>query len=427
MQPLQRTFLVVIPTRNRAQLAKAAIESVLQAAIPHVKVLVSDNSTETTESATLRSICEQHSQSEVVYLRPERALSMATHWDWVMREALKDSPITHFFYLTDRMVFKPGALERFCQLAQHYPEQVITCSHDRLNDNEEPITVTQHSWTNNVYEITSRSTLKTCASMQFDHFLPRMLNSVVPRVVMERFLDRFGNCFSSFAPDFNFCFRYLLLFDSFIFVDRALLVHYAIAQSNGATQQASGSPNKDNEDLPKTQSGRFYLEGTLFPEFITVGNIIIYEYLQLQNHDRTQRFPEINKVKYLEYLEKEVGEIKDAERRTEWKNILRHHHNGKSVRREWNHSVRKTRNPMYARVTKLARRIAEVGINVNPAFILRITPSRLRQRLAANKWRFKDSRRALFCAMYFECPRVLDFPREHYPEIECTVLTESVR
>jgi glycosyltransferase involved in cell wall biosynthesis len=426
MQQLQGTFLVVIPTRNRAQLAKAAIESVLQAGISHVKVLVSDNSTEMTESAALRSFCEQHSQNGVSYVRPESALSMAKHWDWVMQQAMTDPAVTHFLYVTDRMVFKPGGLERFCQLAQRFPEQVIACSHDRLNDNEEPITVAQHSWTDRVYEITSVSALKACSLMQFDDFLPRMLNSVVPRIIMERFLERFGNCFSSYAPDFNFCFRYLLLFDSFIFVDRALLVHYALARSNGATQSASGLPNKDNEDLLRTRSGKFYLEGTLLPELTTVGNIIIYEYLQLQNVGG-QRFPEIDKDKYLAYLTDEVGILKDPQRRLEWENVLRDHHNGKPVPSEWDDGVRNTRSALYALVKRVARKGAEVWINVNPEFILRVTPNRLRKKLAANKWKFKDSRRALFCTMHFECPPVLDFPREHTQGLECTVVTESVR
>ena len=40
-----QNLLVVIPTRNRAQLAIGAIESVLSQAVANVRVLVSDNST----------------------------------------------------------------------------------------------------------------------------------------------------------------------------------------------------------------------------------------------------------------------------------------------------------------------------------------------------------------------------------------------
>jgi glycosyltransferase involved in cell wall biosynthesis len=426
-QQRQGTFLVVIPTRNRAQLAKAAIESVLQAGVSRVKILVSDNSTDTRESAALRSICEQHSQNGVSYVRPESSLSMAKHWDWVMQQALKDPAVTHFFYLTDRMVFKPGALVRLCQLAQRYPGQVITCSFDGLNDNEEPITVTQAFWTDKVYEINSVSTLNVCSRMQFDYFLPRVLNTLVPRTVMERILDRFGNCFSSFAPDFNFCFRYLLLFDSFLFVDRALLVHYALARSNGATLQAVGLPNKDNEDLPRTPSGKFCLEGTLFPELITVGNTIVYEYLQLQNGAGSQRFPQVDKHNYLEYLSGEVADFKDPQRRMEWENVLRHHNEGKPVQSEWGNGVRRSRSAT-SFVKAAARRVAEVWINVSPEFILLVTPNRLRKRLAANKWKFRHSQRALFCALHFECPSGGDFRwGAHSRSLECTVLTESVR
>jgi hypothetical protein len=421
------TFLVVIPTRNRAQLSKAAVESVLDAGVAHVKVLVSDNSTEPSECAALRSICDQHPSDRVAYVRPESSLSMAKHWDWAMQQALKDPAVTHIFYLTDRMVFKPGALERLCQLAQRHPEQVITCNHDRLNDNEEPITVTQPSWTDKVYEITSASTLKACSLMQFDYFLPRMLNSVVPRTIMELFRDRFGNYFSSVAPDFNFCFRYLLLFDSFLYVDRALQVHYALARSNGVTQQTSGVPNKDNDDLVKSPSGKFTLEGTLFPELTTVGNIIVYEYLQLRNNAGSQRFPEVDKDSYLAYLGDEVAELKDPKRRMEWESLLKHHHNGKAGLSESGNGEPGPRNVMSSLVKGAARKFAEVSLNLNPEFILRVTPYRLRNKLAASKWKFKDSQRALFCALHFDCPSEGDFPRAHNKSLECTVLTESAR
>ena len=71
---------------------------------------------------------------------------------------------------------------------------------------------------------------------------------VAPREVLLDVSNRFANFFGSTAPDCNFAFRCLETQDSILFLDSALLVHYAIDRSNGASF-ASGRPSRDHRDF----------------------------------------------------------------------------------------------------------------------------------------------------------------------------------
>ena len=52
-------LVFVIPTRNRADIAKVSLRSMLAARAPNVRVLVSDNSTDRGEAAALKAACAE--------------------------------------------------------------------------------------------------------------------------------------------------------------------------------------------------------------------------------------------------------------------------------------------------------------------------------------------------------------------------------
>src|SRR5467141_2990458 len=102
--------LIVIPTRNRSDLARNAIQSVFAQSDCEVDVLVSDNSTSSSQRGELSEFCQQLSNRRLRYVAPPEPLPMSEHWNWVMREALTLYEASHVTFLTDRMMFKPGAL-----------------------------------------------------------------------------------------------------------------------------------------------------------------------------------------------------------------------------------------------------------------------------------------------------------------------------
>src|SRR5680860_119425 len=142
---------VVIPTRNRADLAKLAIRSALQDnSVSTVTVLVSDNSTDPAQSAALRSYCDQIAQEQtarrLVYVQPKSPLPMGAHWEWARHQAMELQSVRHFLDLTDRTVLKPGSLARLARLADIHPSTVITFANDVVDDTAEIIRLIQTPW-----------------------------------------------------------------------------------------------------------------------------------------------------------------------------------------------------------------------------------------------------------------------------------------
>jgi len=72
-------MIILVPTRNRAELATRAVASCAGA-----RVLVSDNSTDDDERARLAAFC---AGATVEVVRPPREMQMGEHWEWASAEA----------------------------------------------------------------------------------------------------------------------------------------------------------------------------------------------------------------------------------------------------------------------------------------------------------------------------------------------------
>ncbi len=194
--------------------------------------------------------------------------------------------------------------------------------HDHVNDFSLPVVLRQYPWTGNLYEIASRRLLELSAqSVMYDSSVPRMLNCLVPRTVLETIKERFGNFFASIAPDWNFAYRSLEVVDSILFYDKAALVHYAQHRSNGQgahfgiVNEAYAKFIEDLGSLPVNFAAPF-------PEVVTVWNAIISEYCHVKDVTRSPKFPDLDMDKYIQALAVGIDSIKDPQRRQSMRDLL---------------------------------------------------------------------------------------------------------
>lgn len=317
----QRTC-IVIPTRNRAELACNAITSVLtQTGADTVSILVSDNSTDETESTRLQQFCAAQNDARLQYVRPPEPLPMGKHWEWAMEQTLQDAATSHVLYLTDRMIFKQGELCELLKAAAKYPTKIISYGNDGIYDLEEPIRLVQVSWTGNLYEVPSSEFLRLTSQMVIHHGLPRLLNCLVPRPVLEAVKSRYGNICTAIAPDFCFAYRSLEREDSILFFDRTTLVHYALDRSNGMSQ-GRGVTNKDHADFLANLESRQLNYAAPVPEFRTVANAIIHEYAIVQQESGSPKFPELNRANYFNSISSEIQGIANPALQQEMRELL---------------------------------------------------------------------------------------------------------
>ena len=319
--------VVVIPTRNRAEIAMNAIRSVLNQPVNDVQVLVSDNSTSEPDRAALSSFCERLADSRVQYLTTPQPFSMTDNWEWAMQQALsRYEEVSHFAYLTDRMMFRPGALKSVLDFAALYPDKIISYNHDRIDDHSKPIRIDQYPGTGKLLEVKTLRLSGFYSQGIFHPCLPRMLNCVAPRSSIERVQARFGNVFASIAPDFHFCCRCFETEESILFYDKSPIFHYALNRSNGSSA-VRGEMSPDNLDfianLPVDNSVRNY--ATPIPELITAANAAFNEYLIVKQETRSPRFFEVDKATYLRCLAIELEVVEDPEMKRHMHSVLMAH------------------------------------------------------------------------------------------------------
>jgi hypothetical protein len=318
--------VVVVPTRNRAQIATNAIASVLEQRIENVSVMVSDNSTSESDREALARFCRERSDDRVLYLRPPQSLSMSAHWEWAIEEVLRTHAASHFVYLTDRMMFRKGTLAEIVNLATRYPETVISYNHDRIVDNSIPIRVEQSLATEKLFAVDTSRLLWLLSQAIIHPAVPRMLNCIAPRTVLDRIRGRFGGVFASFSPDFNFCCRCLDVEDSIIYYDKAPIFHYALNRSNGASL-TRGETTVDNADFTANamDNGAVINSATPVPELNTAVNYAFHEYCAFKQQTYSTKFPDLDLQKYLHANAIEIRELIDPQLRAQMFALLAAH------------------------------------------------------------------------------------------------------
>jgi hypothetical protein len=286
---------------------------------------------------------------------------MTPHWEWAIEQALASFKANHFTYLTDRMMYKKNGLREVLDLAALYPDKVISYNHDRIIDHFRPVRVQQYPVTGKLWQVKTERLSWLVSQSVFPHGLPRMLNCIVPRDVVQHLQRHFGSVFSSIAPDFNFCFRCLDLEETILFFDKSPLFHYALDRSNGASI-TRGEITADNADftanLPVDSSIRNY--ATPIPQLNTTINAVYNEYLIHKQETMSPRFFDVDYQKYLATNAMEITEVTDPRVRAEMEALLREHGYRDPGNQQESHTIRRwlKRLPAASNIGRMRRRLA---------------------------------------------------------------------
>jgi hypothetical protein len=247
---------------------------------------------------------------------------MSLHWEWALQAALQRSSDTTFTYLSDRMVFKDGALRDLVNIASEHSNRVISYDDDMVDDSTATVQLHMRDWTGKVFEIDSAHLLYLSARAFYPPCIPRMLNSLVPRAVIEAIVERFGSVFASISPDFCFAYRCLFLVESILYYDRPALIQYGILRSNGMSY-ARGLMGTDNADFIGQLAGVSMNFATPIPEFQSNINAVLNEYCVVKLETRSSKFPEVDRRRYLAEIALGLRHLKDPHLARSMKNLLR--------------------------------------------------------------------------------------------------------
>jgi hypothetical protein len=245
---------------------------------------------------------------------------MTAHWQWALERGLQLPGITHVLYLTDRMVFKDGALRRLIELANHHPDRVISYNHDRIDDFQRPVRLEQRDWTGSLFDVPSGHLLNLTARAIVPPCLPRMLNCIAPVRTLAQLERRFHSVFGSASPDYAFAYRLLATIDGILYDDASPLIHYALDRSNGASL-ARGIASKDSRDFIANLDNDAINAAAPIPAFRTATNPIFHEYGVVSSE--VGGLPLVDRFQYLGMMDFDSRQLRDPSLKRATSSLLR--------------------------------------------------------------------------------------------------------
>jgi len=313
------TIAALIPTRNRADLAQAAVQSLLDQDCA-IEIFVSDNST---SESGLRDFCL--GKENVHYLRPARELSMPEHWEWALWQVLDRSKASHITLHYDRKLSKPNHWGALRSIATRFPDQLITFPIDFVSIDPPPRRLWQPPWTGKVYSVTTAKTAALLAASRIPELgqtLPILSNCLVPRTTLMRMAERFGDICNSNSADAPFLCRYLTVDDRYLHYDRSVGIAYAPQRSAGMGYlRGEGG---DFADYLKTWGDRQWLERAPIPGLNLGHNMLFHEY-EITRARTGDRLPPIDFAGYLRGLGEALRLKTNVAERESLKQILESH------------------------------------------------------------------------------------------------------
>ena len=226
---------IVIPTRNRPHLLKVALESALRQTCQDFEILISDNYC---GSEATRQVYEAFHDARLRYVRTDRLLAMPDSWEFALSHAQGE----YVTVLSDDCYFFPRAIEIALAAAEQFKVDLAvwnTCTY-YSSDWLEPFLRNHLSFEEPPYRtalLSSHNMLRELFNLDLDLAgpMPRFLNSLCHRSLVERVVQVHGRMFIPPCPDYSAAASLLANTDQYVFIGWPLAIEGATPLSIGIT------------------------------------------------------------------------------------------------------------------------------------------------------------------------------------------------
>jgi len=228
---------IVMPTRERPHLLRFALASALDQTFEDVEIVVSDNYS----GFQTREVVDSFQTTKIRYVRTDRPLSMPDSWEFALHNASGD----FITFLTDDSYLLPDAIYSAVAKSEDSGKKMVAwglCTYfawDWLEpERRNCLYISNSSYES--YLVRSSDSLRTLFDLGPANRIPRMLNCMIHRVLVEKATQVQGRFFLPPAPDYAGAIGLLQQTEDYVFMDWPLYINGVFPQSIGASQRFSG-------------------------------------------------------------------------------------------------------------------------------------------------------------------------------------------
>lgn len=260
---------IVIPTLNRAHLLKFAIKSALSQDYNDLEIVVCDDFSED----NTKEIVESFSPKNVIYVKTPKRLNMTDSFEFALLKASGE----YLTFPTDAMYLMPNCISYTMAKLQETGAKLAMSKHsfycypdwmEKARQN----TLQIPSYTFKTYLVNSKYALEKFYNNIREPLIPKSINSLCHRSVIEKAIKIQGRFFSQPIPDHTSAVSMMANTDKFIFIDRPLFLGSLSPANIGASQ--SFNLGKSAQDFLKGFEGRKMDEITFLGIYTTTALII---------------------------------------------------------------------------------------------------------------------------------------------------------
>jgi len=259
-------FSIVVPTRNRPDLLKECISSVLLQDFDDFELIISDDSDNEENTEFLTQL--QRKDPRVVNIRPEAGKIMQDHFEWATRHSTG-----HYTLLfPDRSILIQGALRKMYEAISKNPGTQVVFWPWLVFDEKRKIfygrSIVDKGYVNRRSEEIIHNFLRNPEDL---YNLPRNLNSCYSQEISKKIRSKFGRLFMILNPDFTFCFLTLSQTDKFLYLKEPFFISQGLTKSMGNKLATSWVNNISEEEMFKMVplKAPLYIN-TLFEDFLKI-------------------------------------------------------------------------------------------------------------------------------------------------------------
>lgn len=235
-------FTIIIPTFNRLEVLKYAIETVLAQDFDDFELLISDNCSEDETEKYVRNIKDDR----VVYTRPHDHCCMAKNWEHALTKARGD----YILFLGDDDGLTKSALVRAEQIINKYAPKAITWNKAVYNwpDSGKNPGKAKIYFDTDMYTVVASWMIYMLAKGHTHYsYLPSVYNSFVHKTIIQKVKQSScdGKYFGSNTPDVYSGIANAAKIKEYIYSERPFSISGSSKYSNGNAINVAGDLFKD--------------------------------------------------------------------------------------------------------------------------------------------------------------------------------------